>query len=58
MIGVGLGVDGLNYTPSQQVVMRLGLTPDILDAVSANVVEELGTIWDLFMECTETCCPI
>ncbi|WP_319470158.1 HDOD domain-containing protein [uncultured Pseudodesulfovibrio sp.] len=58
MIGVGLGIDGLNYTPSQQVVARLGLTPDILDAVSANVVEELGAVWDLFMECTETSCPI
>ncbi|MDC0335790.1 HDOD domain-containing protein [Pseudodesulfovibrio sp.] len=58
MIGVGLGVDGLNYTTSQAVVERLGLTPDILDKVSANVVGELREVWDLFIECSDETCPI
>jgi HD-like signal output (HDOD) protein len=58
MIGVGLGVDGLNYTPSAAVIARLGLTPEILDKVSANVVEELGSVWHLFMECAEDSCPV
>lgn len=58
MIGVGLGVDGLNYAPSQAVVKRLGLTPEILDEVSVNVVEGLGRVWDLFMECAEDFCPV
>ncbi len=52
MIGVGLGLDGLNYAPSQAVVERLGLTPKILDEVSAGVVEGLGVVWDLFQDNT------
>ena len=51
MIGVGLGLDGLNYAPSTAVAKRLGLTPEILDEVSVNVVEDLGEVWDLFLEC-------
>ncbi len=58
MIGVGLGVDGLNYTTSQAVIERLGLTPEILDRVSANVVGDLGTVWDLFIECADESCSI
>jgi len=51
MIGVGLGLDGLNYAPSLMVAERLGLTPEILDEVSANVVVDLRAVWDLFLEC-------
>jgi len=58
MIGVGLGVDGLNYEVSKKVAERLNLTPAILDTVSANVVEGLGEVWDLFMECAEDSCKI
>lgn len=53
MIGLGLGSDGLNYVVSEKVVERLGLTPEILDNVSALVVEELYEMWDLFVECFE-----
>ena len=56
MIGVGLGVDGLNYAPSRAVADRLGLTPEVLDEVSVNVVEDLGRVWDLFLECAEEVC--
>ncbi len=52
MIGVGLGSDGLNYVVSQDVVDRLGLTPEIMDEVSAIVVEELYKLWDLFISCS------
>ncbi|CCH49397.1 HDOD domain-containing protein [Pseudodesulfovibrio piezophilus] len=58
MIGVGLGVDGLNYAPSHIVAERLKLTPEILDIVSANVVSSLDSLWDLFLECAEEACPI
>ncbi|WP_419786323.1 HDOD domain-containing protein [Pseudodesulfovibrio sp.] len=51
MIGVGLGLDGLNYAPSRVVADRLGLTPEILDEVSVNVVADLRSVWDLFLEC-------
>lgn len=58
MIGVGLGVDGLNYVPSHTVAERLKLTPEILDEVSANVVTGLGDVWDLFVECADETCPV
>ncbi|QGY39334.1 HDOD domain-containing protein [Pseudodesulfovibrio cashew] len=51
MIGVGLGVDGLNYIPSQKVAERLGLSPDVLDMAAANVVVGLESVRSLFMEC-------
>lgn len=58
MIGVGLGVDGLNYTVSNTVVERLGLTPEILDMVSANVVSNIDCHYDLFLECADDSCMI
>lgn len=58
MIGVGLGVDGLNYTISNKVVERLELTPDILDVVSANVVDKIGNVYDLFLECADNSCMV
>lgn len=53
MIGLGLGSDGLNYTVSEKVVERLGLTSEILDLVTAMVVDEIYEVWDLFVECAE-----
>ncbi len=58
MIGVGLGVDGLNYVPSQKVAERLELTPAVLDTVCANVVESLDGVWDLFLECSKDSCNL
>jgi len=58
MIGVGLGVDGLNYTPSRKVAARLKLTPELIDTVSANVVTSLGGVRDLFINCTEDSCTL
>jgi HD-like signal output (HDOD) protein len=58
MIGVGLGVDGLNYVPSQKVAERLKLSPAVLDTVCANVVDDLGEVWDLFLECAEDSCAV
>lgn len=51
MAGVGLGVDGLNYIPSQQVAERLGLGPEHLDLTSANVVSNMHCVSDIYMEC-------
>lgn len=49
MIGVGLGVDGLNYVPSQKVAERLKLTTEIVDAVAVIVVEGLNEVQDIFL---------
>lgn len=48
MIGAGLGVDGLNYVPSEVVAERLRLKPEHLDIVMANVVMEMAEVQDLF----------
>ncbi|SKA93830.1 HD-like signal output (HDOD) domain, no enzymatic activity [Paucidesulfovibrio gracilis DSM 16080] len=45
MSGIGVGVDGLNYRPSEQVAKRLGLTSDIIDKTMAEVLEKVE---DLF----------
>lgn len=58
IIGVGLGVDGLNYDLSRNALDRLGVTPDIADAVSAEVVLELEPLWDLFVECLDDVCTL
>lgn len=58
MIGVGLGADGLNYEVSNNVVKRLGITSAVLDTVSANVVVEINSLWDLFLECAGDSCNL
>ncbi|QJB55861.1 HDOD domain-containing protein [Pseudodesulfovibrio sp. zrk46] len=58
MIGVGLGVDGLNYTVSNEVVERLGLSPDMMDLAAVNVVDKVGEVYDLFVECSCDTCTI
>jgi HD-like signal output (HDOD) protein len=58
MIGVGLGADGLNYEVSSSVVERLGVTSEVLDMVSAEVVIELQSLWDLFLECSDDFCNV
>ncbi|MGE4553801.1 MAG: HDOD domain-containing protein, partial [Desulfovibrionaceae bacterium] len=45
--GVGLGIDGMNYRPSEAVAERLGLTPEVLDRCTAQImahVAELKTV--------------
>jgi HD-like signal output (HDOD) protein len=58
LIGVGLGADGLNYDLSTNSIERLGVTPEIADRVSAEVVTELGGFWDLFVECVDRVCVL
>lgn len=58
MIGLGLGADGLNYEVSSRVVERLGITSQVLDTVAANVVVELRSLWDLFLECADDFCNL
>jgi len=58
IIGVGLGVDGLNYELSTAAVQRLGLAPEMVDMASADVVLALSDLWDLFLECAEDYCVL
>lgn len=48
--GVGAGVDGLNYKPSESVVQRLHLTAVVSETVivrTLDALEDLGTVLDL-----------
>ena len=44
MIGVGVGRDGLQYRPSEEVVERLGLEPYHLEKVASQVLQWLSEL--------------
>jgi putative nucleotidyltransferase with HDIG domain len=44
MIGVGVGRDGLQYRPSEEVVERLGLEPYHLEKVASQVLQWLNEL--------------
>lgn len=45
MSGIGLGVDGLNYRPSDQVAKRLQLTSDLVDRTMAEVLDKVEVVF-------------
>lgn len=52
MSSIALGVDGLHYHPSTFVIERLGLTPEIVELVMANVVEQAAALRETFTSST------
>jgi len=50
MTGIGLGIDGMQYAPSQAVFARLHITPSILESVMAAILEQIAEIRDILME--------
>ena len=46
MSGIGVGVDGLNYRPSDQVVKRLELTSEIIDRTMAEVLDKVEQVFE------------
>lgn len=54
MAGVGLGLDGLNYEPSQSAIQRLGLTAEHMDKALYEVAEDMADLWLLFGDCAES----
>lgn len=51
MIGVGLGLDGMNYQPSTVVTERLKLTPQLMDKATAEIMGKVAELWDIFANC-------
>jgi HD-like signal output (HDOD) protein len=51
MSGIALGLDGLQYSPSAEVLDRLGLTPEVQTAVMASIQDHLAEMRDLFAGC-------
>jgi len=58
LTGVGLGADGLDYDLSHETQVRLGLTPEVADRVTAEVITELAGLHDLFEECVNRVCVL
>jgi hypothetical protein len=44
MIGMGLGREGLQYTPAEGALTRLGITARHLERVGSQVVMEVGEV--------------
>ena len=51
MTGIGLGIDGLQYAPSQAVFERLGVTPLHMENVMVAILEQIGDLRDILMDC-------
>lgn len=49
MTGIGMGLDGMHYTPSVVVFDRLGIEPGMLEAVMAAIVTGVGELKRAFL---------
>ncbi len=47
--GIGLGIDGLNYQPSEAAIKRLGLTPEILDRATVRIMQNVDELKKVFL---------
>lgn len=52
MTGIGMGIDGMQYAPSQAVFARLDLTPVQMESVMAAILEQIAEVRDILMEGT------
>lgn len=47
--GMGLGIDGLNYQPSEAVIKRLGMTTEMLDKAMVRIMENVDQLRTVFL---------
>lgn len=52
MTGIGMGIDGMQYAPSEAVFARLDLTPVQMESVMATILEQIAEVRDILMEGT------
>ena len=50
MTGIGMGIDGLQYAPSEAVFARLDVTPLQMENVMAAILEHIAEVRGIFME--------
>ena len=50
MTGIGMGIDGMQYTPSEAVFTRLDLTPQQMENVMAAIMEQIAEVRDILMD--------
>ena len=47
--GLGLGIDGLNYQPSEAVIRRLGMSTAVLDKAMVRIMENMDELRRIFL---------
>ncbi len=52
MTGIGMGIDGMQYAPSEAVFTRLDVTPQQMENVMAAILEQIAEVRDILMENT------
>ena len=50
MTGIGMGIDGLQYAPSEAVFTRLDMTPVHMENVMVALLEQIADVRDILME--------
>jgi len=50
MTGIGMGIDGMHYAPSQAVFERLGITPQHMENVMVVMLEQIADLRDILMD--------
>jgi len=53
MTGIGMGIDGLQYMPSQTVFTRLDVTPQHMENVMVALLEQFDGLRDILMDVAE-----
>jgi len=52
MTGIGMGIDGMQYAPSEAVFTRLDVTPAHMENVMVAILDQIAEIRDILMEST------
>ncbi len=50
MTGIGMGIDGMQYAPSQAVFARLDISPLQMENVMAAILEQIAEVREILME--------
>ncbi|WP_029458337.1 HDOD domain-containing protein [Solidesulfovibrio alcoholivorans] len=52
MTGIGMGIDGMQYTPSEAVFTRLDISPEQMEAVMEAILEQIAEVREILIEST------
>ncbi len=52
MTGIGMGIDGMQYAPSEAVFARLDVTPAQMENVMAAILEQIAEVREILLEST------
>lgn len=50
MTGIGMGIDGMQYAPSQAVFARLDVTPEQMENVMVAILDQIAEVRDILMD--------